>query len=213
MPIWFPELATIVTAAPGTGSTSLLRACSRSNDAVDLAASLGLGDEVDAKHATVRDLMRSTSFSWDATIVTTTRNPFDFYLAEWTRTRTRWASELNDRSSWVHRVDGMRRSIEDAVDNDFVDWIELVLLDDFEAGRQRRINVGHVDEATFVLRMEHFDADVYKMHPRLAAVIGPLPHVNKTDRSRDLAGAYSTRATRIVQTVHAVDIQRFGYTF
>ena len=212
MPIAFHEFATIVTAAPGTGSTSLLAACDRSALAVDLVDALGLGDaDLDPKHATVADLARTCAFTWEGEIVTTTRNPFDFYLAEWTRTRTRWAREVDDPTSWVHRVAGMRRAIDDAVENDFVDWLELVLGADVEAGTRRRVNRGHVDEATIIVRMEHFDQDLERAHPDLAREIGTLPHENRTDRSRDTAAAYTPRARDLVATVHAEDIDRFGY--
>ena len=52
-------------------------------------------------------------------VVTTTRNPFDFWVAEWHRTRTRWLAELRRPESWVYRQEGMIGRIVDAVEHDF----------------------------------------------------------------------------------------------
>lgn len=214
MAILFPTLDVVVTAAPGTGSTSVIAACRRSPHAIDLLDELGLRDsQLDDKHSTVTDINRLVSFPWSGTIVTTTRNPFDFYFADWSRTRTRWASELAIPTSWVHRVPDMIQNIRVACDNDFGPWIDHVLGDDHRAGRQRRINVGHVDEADIVLRMEHFDVDLRLRHPRLAEEIGRLPHENRSDRPRRLRSVYTEEAAEMVASVHADDLVRFDYSF
>ena len=232
MTVWFPDLGTIVTAAPGTGSTSLMSACLDAPGALDpVTTLLGVDDDaeppVDAKHATwsaILGHLPETSIvcpSGDGPdplsvrhVVTATRDPWDFYLAEWTRLRTRWALELDQPDSWVHRVDGVRESIRAATNLDFVDWIQHEFAADRASGESsRRLNRGHVEEATIVLRMEHLDDDLARLHPDLARRIGPIPHLNRTDRARDLSDAYTERTARIVAEAHAADIERFGYRF
>ena len=233
MTAWFPDLDTVVTAAPGTGSTSLMSARLDAPGAIDPVATLVRVDHdhvdgpVDPKHATwsrIREHLPTTpsdSRAADGTdpdtvrhVVTATRDPWDFYLAEWTRLRTRWALELDQPDSWVHRVAGVRDSIRAATTLDFDDWILHEFAADMETGdSERRLNRGHVDEATVVVRMEHLDHDLARLHPDLARRIGPIPHLNRTDRRRDLAAAYSQRSARIVADAHAADIARFGYAF
>ena len=219
MAFWFDMVATAVTAAPGTGSTSLTDTCARSGWAIDVLAgradAAGHGP-LDAKHATVTEI--HTAGLWaelvgeePTQIVTTTRDPYDFYVAEWYRTRTRWAAELDDPWSWVQSVVGMRERIARAVDLDFDAWLHHELSADLDAGRSRRLNPGHVDEATIVLRMEHLDDDLARLHPELFHLIGRIPHVNRTVRPGPIDDSYTPWGLAAVTTLHHDDIERFGY--
>ena len=221
MPLLLPSLSTVVTAAPGTGSTSLLEACARDDDVVDLLEGVDcVAVGLDAKHATLAGIARSgacrevraTLGSPPAHVVTTTRDPFDFYVAEWHRTRTRWALELDDPSSWVHRVEGMHERIDRALGSDFDPWLRDELAGGPDDG-SRRLNPGHVDEATIVLRIEHVDDDLRRLHPRLAERIGPIPHVNRTERDGSSRERYTPWGRAAVERAHAADLARFGYRF
>ena len=199
----------LVTAAPGTGSTALgeaLVAQRGATEAVgrDRAREVG----VDAKHATVRQLVEAgvVDAGHGMRIVTTTRNPFDFYVAEHTRTRTRWVHELRRPDSWVHRVPGAVDRIVDAVTLDFDDWLAQAIGDPV---RPRRINRGHVTEADVVLRMECLESDVRELLDLELAV----PPTNVTDRERAYWRSYSVGSRRLVETAHAEDLERFGYAF
>ena len=210
-----------MTAAPGTGSTSLLEACGRVDGVVDLLAQVDCGAHgLDAKHATLAQIGRSGACgavrallgSPPDHVVTTTRDPFDFYVAEWHRTRTRWADELDDPASWVHRVAGMRERIDRAVSHDFDPWLRHELADGPDDG-SRRLNPGHVGEATIVLRIEHVDDDLARLHPRLAERLGPIPHVNRTERDGSSRERYTPWGRAAVERAHAADLARFGYRF
>lgn len=199
----------VVSAAPGTGSTSLLDALA------DRADPVGSDGErraagLDPKHATVTQLIGAGLMSPDHghTIVTTTRNPFDYWVAEWYRTRTRWLPELRRPDSWVYRVDGMIDRIVDAVELDFDQWIERALGPHAADGRVLHLNPGHVAEADVVLRMEDLDRTA-------PAVLGldSIPHHNKTPKATPYWHHYSRRARTLVSTVHAPDLERFGYRF
>ena len=168
---------------------------------------------VDAKHATIAQLIEANIVAADevawSRIVTTTRNPFDFWSAEWHRTRTRWLAQLRDPASWVHTQVGMIDRIVDAVEQDFDTWLLHAIghLDD--TGRTMHLNGGHVTEADVVLRMEHMNHDL----GQLLGVEVDVPRVNVTRDDRPYWQLYSAASRRIVERVHAPDLQRFGYRF
>ena len=200
----------IVTAAPGTGSTSLIEAFRAGRGAVAVPEVGAAPPGVDAKHGTVSALVAAGLLPPDHgwRIVTTTRNPFDFYVAEWQRTRTRWVQELADRRSWVHTQPGAIERIIDAVTLDFEPWLHKAL--DVAPGgvpAARRINRSHVEEADVVLRMELLEAD-------LRALLGidlAVPQTNVTERDRAYWRLYSSTARRLVEQAHAADLERFDY--
>ncbi|NYG55216.1 hypothetical protein [Nocardioides perillae] len=199
----------VVTAAPGTGSTALLEALLAQRDAVQVpdperARAAG----VDAKHGTVRQLVAAGLLHDDPArrTVTTTRNPFDFYVAEHQRTRTRWVEELRKPDSWVHTTPGVLDQVVDAVTLDFDDWLVKAV---GEPGRPRRINAGHVDEADVVLRMESLEADLRD----LLGLEVQVPRTNVTDRDRAYWRSYTVAGRRLVEQAHAHDLALFDYRF
>lgn len=200
----------IVTAAPGTGSTSLIAAFRADRDAVPVPPP---GEEhagVDAKHSTVGELVAAgvlpAAHGWR--IVTTTRNPFDFYVAEWQRTRTRWVEELRDRRSWVHTQPGAIERIIDAVTLDFEPWLHKALdVAPGAAPAARRLNRSHLEEADVVLRMELLESDLRE----LLGLDLVVPRTNVTERDRAYWRLYSATARRLVEQAHAADLERFGY--
>jgi hypothetical protein len=213
------ELGLIVTAAPGTGSTSLLAHFQSHPTARAVPEEDRLLDGVvvvDAKHATVKQLeaagMISPADRAGKRVVTTTRNPFDFWVAEWHRTRTRWLAELRRPDSWVYRQEGMIGRIVDAVEHDFDQWLELALGAAARAGRTMHLNAGHVAEADVVVRMEHMDDEVATLTGTSSAG-SAVPHVNVTVRDRPYWQWYSAASRALVEEVHAPDLVRFGYRF
>ncbi len=203
----------ILTAAPGTGSTALIASftTSRETTPVPPRGADDVGD-VDAKHGTVSQLVAAGLLSpaHGLRIVTTTRNPFDYYVAEWQRTRTRWVMELADRGSWVHTQPGAIERIIDAVTLDFEPWLRKALdVDDGSRPVRRRINPKHVEEADVVLRMESLEADLSEL---VGLDLG-VPRVNVTERDRAYWRHYSSTARTLVEAAHVADLERFGYAF
>ncbi|GAB3658605.1 hypothetical protein GCM10027596_15110 [Nocardioides korecus] len=199
----------VFTAAPGTASTALGEALLAQRSVEEAPPPGGTRhDGVDAKHGTVAQLVAADLLPVDhgLRVVTTTRNPFDFYVAEHQRTRTRWVHELRDPSSWVHRTPGAIDRIVEAVTLDFDDWLAAAIGDPAEP---RRINRGHVEEADVVLRMEHLEADLLD----LLGLDLRVPATNVTERSRAYWRSYSVDGRRLVEQAHAADLVRFGYAF
>ncbi|MBC7158369.1 MAG: sulfotransferase family 2 domain-containing protein [Rhodobacteraceae bacterium] len=71
---------------------------------------------------------------------------------------------------------------------------------------------GH-DRCALVLRLEHLDADLRRLEERLGLRLGPLPHVNASDRPRDRRALYDAATAARVAAICAEDIARFGYAF
>ena len=219
------SLGCVVTAAPGTGSTSLLSfftavAPVEQRPVADVVVD-GIVT-VDAKHATVAGLRAAGLLAPEEIaglrIVTTTRNPFDFWAAEWHRTRTRWLAELRDPASWVHRQPGMLARIVDAVEQDFDPWLQRALGEKADQGATMHLNHGHVVEADVVVRMEHMDADVAGLLAGAergddASDEVVVPHVNITPGARPYWQLYGVVSRALVEQVHAPDLERFGYRF
>lgn len=199
----------LVTAAPGTGSTALLAALVDQRGVEQVPdAERARAAGVDAKHGTVRQLVAAGLLDDDPDlrVVTTTRNPFDFYVAEYERTRTRWVQELRKPDSWVHRTPGVMDQLVDAVTLEFDDWLRVAVGD---PDRPRRINPGHVAEAHVVLRMEALEDDLRD----LVGLDLAVPATNVTDRDRAYWRHYSVAGRRLVERAHAEDLDRFGYRF
>ena len=198
---------TIVTAAPGTGSTSLTAAATKVAGAriVDV-------DEKgpDSKHGTVSDLIAHGCLpaQHGCRIVTSVRNPFAFWFAEWRRSRTRWSAELVRPSSWVHDQPGLAQQIEAAVKLDFADWIRVVLGSDPPT---QHVNPGHVDEADVVLRTESLDRDAAEL---VGTWFPPVPRLNVTGPADRRYRAHYDAAARALVTRHnQPTLQRFDYRF
>lgn len=199
----------LLTAAPGTGSTALREALLSQRDVTEVPPPGEVRVAgVDAKHGTARELVAAGLLPADhgLRVVTTTRNPFDFYVAEYERTRTRWVHELRDPTSWVHVTPGAVDSVVDALTLEFDAWLSRAL---GGSARPRRVNAGHVDEADVVLRMEHLEADLRE----LTGLDLDVPATNVTDRERAWWRSYGVEGRRLVEQAHATDLARFGYAF
>lgn len=214
MALLLPERGLLFTAAPGTGSTSMLSALTQRYGGRPVPVADVVVDGVtvlDQKHATAAQLVAAGVL--DGTgglqVVTTIRNPFDYWPSEWLRTRTRWLAEVRDPESWVHRQPGMLDRIVDAVEMEFPVWLLAALDDVLAAGRQHHLNEGHIAEADRVCRMEALGDD-------LAEVLGEpimVEHQNRTSQRAPYWQYYDVDARAAVAEVFAPTIARFDYTF
>ncbi|NHA68455.1 hypothetical protein [Phycicoccus flavus] len=198
----------LFTAAPGTASTALQAALLERGGVVQVPATDAARiDGIDVKHATAAQLVGGGFLAPDhgLRVVTTTRNPFDFYVAEYERSRRRWVHELRQPDSWVYATPGAVGRIVDAVTLDFTDWLALAV----DGPGERRVNRGHVDEADVVLRMEHLEHDIRTLLD-IDLTVAP---VNVTDRERAYWRSYDAAGRALVETAHAADLERFSYAF
>ena len=70
-----------------------------------------------------------------------------------------------------------------------------------------------VERADLFLRLEHLEADLAPLEAHLGFRIGPVPHVNTSNRDRDWRPYYGDSEAEIVAKLCETDIKRFGYAF
>ena len=70
-----------------------------------------------------------------------------------------------------------------------------------------------VDRADLYIRLEHLAADLAPLEAHLGFRLGPVPHVNQSNRGRDWRAYYGDSEAEIVAELCATDIKRFGYSF
>lgn len=70
-----------------------------------------------------------------------------------------------------------------------------------------------IERCDLFLRLEHLAADIAPLEDHLGFSLGPVPHVNASDRGRSYAEYYSDDDKQLVAGLCAEDIARFGYRF
>ncbi|MGI9395781.1 MAG: sulfotransferase family 2 domain-containing protein [Boseongicola sp.] len=70
-----------------------------------------------------------------------------------------------------------------------------------------------MERANTILRLERIAEDLVPVEKHLGIRIGPLPHVNRSDRPDDARAAYDAESAKRVARYFAEDISRFGYEF
>ena len=186
---------------------------------------------VGRKHTTVPELVRAGLLTRaEARGLFTfcaVRNPFDSLVSHYVKLRTQRRQEAaTDPGSWVNRQPGALRSVETASELSFSEWL-----------RERYVGTGswrhpwwklrhrtapphhlygpYVRDSDEILRFEHLQEDFDRIAGRLGAT-GPLeiPRVNATAaRDRDYREYYDDGSRRLVETLFAPDLERFGYRF
>ncbi len=138
MAVVIPDLNMIFFLSPGTGSTSL------SKFFIDELCGEWIIDAVAGKHATPSDV-RAHGYDLSSYIcVTTTRNPFDFYISQYHKKRT-WAGD--DPSLVFART------------HDFLAFLDRVLPDTPDG----LLHPAFLNHADIVLRKEFLREDVREL--------------------------------------------------
>ncbi len=214
MAVVVPGLGLAVTAAPGAASTALQAWAQDQPGAAPVVVPPGA--DVDTKHGTVTQLRRAgLDVPEGLRILTSTRNPFDYWHAEWHRSRTRWAVDAQDPTSWVNDDPAVRDRVHRACVQPFSRWLVEELTARWDADDRAHLNAGHIAEADHVVRMEHLDDDL-----RTAVGDPSLPDVPRHNVTAGRSGgltayrdAYDATAIQMVTRLHAPDLDRFGYRF
>lgn len=69
------------------------------------------------------------------------------------------------------------------------------------------------EHCSLYARLEHLEADLPPFEAHLGFRVTPLARVNSSDRIKDWRGYYSDADARLIDTLCATDIARFGYGF
>ncbi|MEO0835370.1 MAG: hypothetical protein AAFY16_05125, partial [Cyanobacteria bacterium J06642_3] len=107
------ELKFIYFLAPGTGSSALYQYfidnfdVKRVPDSDENIVSEDGSVVIRAKHSTFEELKKNNLLSPEQCKylkITGTRNPYDYFYAEWYRSRTRFSQLLADENSWIYHT-------------------------------------------------------------------------------------------------------------
>ncbi len=206
----------IFVHAPKTGGTSLALAL----EARAMADDIMLGDTPKAmkrrrrlegvetsgrlwKHSMLSDLYGlATQAEIEAFFVfTLVRNPWDRMVSyyHWLRTQ-----------SFDHPAVTFAKS------HDFAAFLRLEpVQDSIRAAPYGRYvtDADGVERADLFIRLEHMSDDLAPLETHLGFALGPIPHVNQSNRGRDWRVYYGDSEAEMVADLCEADIKRFGYSF
>jgi hypothetical protein len=221
------ELKFIYFLAPGTGSSSLYQyfidnfQVERLPDSDENIMSEDGKIVVKSKHSTFKELKEHNLLNSDRLEylrITGTRNPYDYFYAEWYRSRTRFSKLLSDESSWIYRTPKGRKRIAEIVDSiilDFPDWLEKRLDTKYKSGQTAVLHPQYIHQADAFIRMENMNEDIHNIlleHCQLDKKID-VPKKNVTNRDRCYWQHYNLSARNIVSTIFKPYLNKFDYSF
>lgn len=221
------ELKFIYFLAPGTGSSSLYQyfldnfKVERVPDSDENVISEDGKTVIKSKHSTFMELKENnllTPERLEYLRITGTRNPYDYFYAEWYRSRTRFSKLLTDENSWVYRTPKGRKRIAEIVDSillEFPEWLEKRLGHKYEQQKKAWLHPEYIHQADAFIRMENMEHDIRDIllkHCNIDKKI-TVPKKNVTDRNRCYWQHYTASARDIVSTVFKPYINKFDYSF
>lgn len=229
MATYCKEYELIYFASPGTGSTSIEYVFLEQLSGIYLEANEHLF-KYGTRHATFHELVKLkqkndidalpllSNIDLNNVIkVTSIRNPFEYYYADWFRNRNKWIDLLEDSESWVYQQPSKIRQIVKAVKLPFSDWLIDQLGEKFKSGVVMHLNREYVDTADVVLRLENLTEDLSKLSTYLELdndlVELKLNVTKKSDSSSPYWQAYSKDARLLIEKVFEPTLSKFGYKF
>ncbi|MEK6216208.1 MAG: sulfotransferase family protein [Boseongicola sp.] len=96
---------------------------------------------------------------------------------------------------------------------DFVSDAEIAAMLSQDPVRAYTTDATGRDRADAVIRLEHIESDIAPVEEQLGFKVGPLPHLNRSDRSENPRAAYDGESADRVAQYFTEDISRFGYRF
>ena len=192
MAVIVDKLQLIYFLAPGTGSTSVQNFLITNYSGRNVPEST-LKDRdgkilLKGKHSTFSELLNKDFLDEKQANflkLTGTRNPYDFFYADWYRHRTRWIKEIKKKSSWVFDKPKKLNQIVECVTMDFSEWIVNKLRRHYEQKRQIMMHREYVRNADKFIRMEHMNEDIKKILSDIlqsSAFEVSIPKINVTSR-------------------------------
>ena len=145
--------------------------------------------------------------------LTTVRNPFDFWVSEYTRHRTRWIDGLGDPNSHIYSTKLGADMVAKSQELDFGDWLSYRWS---RFGRKHRqfLHPQFTRDADRVLRFERLAETFAEWLQSLGITeTVTLPVKNVTERKRDYREYYDDDARHLVERIFAPYLDRFGYAF
>jgi hypothetical protein len=221
--VMLDNLGLLYLASPGTGSTALLSYLEKFPTARQVPRD-PVEDKngkvvVVLKHCKLAELKQYAGDQIEGAqyVVTSTRNPFDFWYAAWHRSRTKWYNGLKNPDSWVYRQGEQRlKSITASKSMDFSEWIIWKTQEMYKNGEQIALHHKFLLGATHVVRMEHMQEDLETALRDIGfkGEIAEVPQKNKNKgRNDEYWRFYNAEARKRIEFCYAPSLERFGYVF
>jgi hypothetical protein len=207
--------------APGTGSTVVANALVEEGIGrwfPDQDMHLGSGGDgfLPRKHTHYEhfrkwELLQGTLS--ETRIVTTVRNPFDFWVSEYLRHRNRWSNSLSDPESHIYRRKGGAEAVAKAVELEFGEWLK----DRWHRFGEEHTQLLHPQFTRYANRVLRFEmlGESFQEWLRDEGFAEPvrLRRENTTQRQGDYREYYDTEARNLVERIFRPYLERFDYSF
>ncbi len=153
------------------------------------------------KHSRIADIagLAAAEPLDDFFVFTIVRDPWDrvFSLFHWLRDQTFSHMSVERAKALSFR--------------DFVADADIAAMLVHDRVRAYTSDAAGVDRVSVVLKIEQIEDDLALIEAHLGFRIGPLGHVNRSDRAEDTRAAYDGESAARVAEYFAEDIARFGY--
>lgn len=149
--------------------------------------------------------------------ITSIRNPFAYFYADWYRNRNKWLKELENPDSWVYQQPNKIKQIVKACTLEFSDWLIDQNQNVINNNIIRHLNHDYTNHADLFIRMENLDEDLDLMSKKLK-LNKPLEKLtlNKTEVGNDRGEYwqfYSKKARDLVEKYYRPTLLKFDYRF
>lgn len=219
----------IYFASPGTGSTSIEYALLEQLETKFIKGE-GYHFEYGNRHAQFLELLKykeNGTFLEDDILesidftsikrITSVRNPFEYFFADWYRNRTKWLLELENPDSWVFKQPQKVKQIVKACRLEFSEWVVDQLGHIAEKGRVEHLNRQFTEHADLFIRMEHMEEDLKQVSEilNLGIELKSLSLNRTTGRGSrgEYWRYYNSAARELVGTIYRPTLEKFNYRF
>ena len=229
MATYCKDLNFIYFASPGTGSTSIEYAFLEQLE-TQFIKSDSVSFDYGNRHAQYLELKKFKreglfldndilqNIDLDNVLkITSIRNPYDYFYADWFRNRTKWLCELEDLNSWVYQQPQKISQIVKACRMELSEWVIEQLEPMRDKGRVEHLNAQFTDFADLYIRMEHMQEDLQNISEffELENPLVPLS-LNRTDGRKERKNYwnyYNREARGVIADVFSPTLKKFNYVF
>lgn len=207
MAIYIPSSNFLFIQTPGTGSTSIESAL------LKLDGARIIGSKHDGLQELEPYLVGELS---NAISISFVRNPFDWYVSEWWRLRTRYIWDLLDQNS-IYSIDELKKKeLISACVYDFDKWLDFVLIDMYERNLNEKTCIFEpwVSGVTYVEKyenIEHFPALLKRLFGIQISL--PAKNVNSEKRLKPYSYFYTASSRNLIEDVWSITLEKFDYIF
>lgn len=171
------------------------------------------GEEILGGHVVARDVKKwfenkGESWRWEeATKFVMVRNPFDWMLSTY---------------FYVIQMPGhnFHQYMQGKSIAEFLEWYRMKNQEPWVYGGNAHATLTEfiTDEdgnqiVDKVLRFEDLPHCVHELRKELGLPEVKMPHINMTKRKKDYRDYYDAKARKLLETIFAEDLERFGYSF